>query len=326
MIYILLRLYELFYGANERYHYKDHNRLKWIICVISFVTIRVFFFNYMKILCKLRKALVFKDNINENVIVSLTSFPARINNVWMVIDSICRQDMRPQSINLYLCEKEFQEKTIPTNLKKYIRYGLKVCWVKEEIKPHLKYYYALKDNPHKYVITIDDDIYYRNDLVSRLWEMSQLNKGAVCANRATKILNDTFECMRYNLWGSGQDEPIGVSFNYLALGTCGVIYPPELLRNSDLFDLESIKRNCLKADDLWLKCHEILNKILVATGDFYSQSIEIMGSQKISLRSTNCNDTETSGNDIQWNNLDREYGLINNLKSLVRQEKLFDVV
>ena len=274
----------------------------------------------MKLRHKLNVSPTINGITNDALIVSLTTFPARIDNVWMVIDSICRQDMRPKSINLYLALEEFPNKEIPVTLKKYEEFGLKICWVEKNLKPHNKYYYALKDNPDKYIVTIDDDIYYRDDLISRLWIMSQSNKGCACANRATKILDETFELKKYNQWGVNQSDPYGASFNYLALGTCGVIYPPLLLRNTEMFNVESIMKNCMKADDLWLKCHEILNCIPVATREFYSHSIEIMGSQRISLRSTNCDDTKISGNDIQWKNLDDEYHIIERLTELVKQE------
>lgn len=321
MIRFFLFLYKLSYGTNEKNHYKRSNRLKWLICIITFVAIKFSFFYYMKLRGQLKISPSLKGPVNENIIVSLTSFPARINNVWMVLDSICRQDMRPKSINLYLALEEFPNKEIPVDLKKYDEYGLNICWVDKNLKPHNKYYYALKDNPDKYIISIDDDIYYRDDMISRLWKISQSNKGCVCANRATKILDEALELKKYTQWGVNQSEPYGASFNYLALGTCGVIYPPSLLRETEMFNAESIIKYCMKADDLWLKCHEILNKIPVATGEFYSQSIEIMGSQKISLRSTNCDDTEeSSGNDIQWRNLDNEYHMIERLTELVKQE------
>lgn len=320
MISFLLFLHGLSYGSNEKNHYKSTNKLKWLICVTTFLVVKFLFFYYMKLRGGGKMSPFTIGAVNDDIIVSLTSFPARINNVWMVIDSICRQKMLPASINLYLCEEEFPQKKVPSNLERYEKLGLKIIWVDKNLKPHLKYYYAMRDNPEKYVITIDDDIYYRDDLVSRLWSMSQLNPGVICATRATKILNDKLELGIYNQWGRGQSEPIGTSFNYLALGTFGVIYPPGVFRESGLFNDKSIVRNCLKADDLWLKCHEILCEIPVATGNFYTQSIEIMGSQMVSLRSSNCCETEKGGNDVQWENLDHEYGINEKLIDLVKKE------
>lgn len=321
MIKFLLWVYTLSYGANEKNQYKYKNWIKWIVCVCTFVIIKECFYYYMKIRGFLRTTPNLGTVINDDIIVSLTSFPARINNVWMVVDSICRQKMRPSSINLYLASEEFpnKDKDLPHNLERYKKYGLKVIWVPINLKPHKKYFYAFQEYLDKAVITIDDDVYYRSDLTSRLWNMSQKSGEAICANRVTPILNNDMQLSNYNQWGKDVEVIPGKSFNYLAIGTCGILYPPGTLRNSEVFNIDSINRNCLNADDLWLKCHEILNDVPVMTGDFYCQSIEIMGSQIISLRSTNCN-TVMSGNDIQWNNLDKEYSITGKLRSLVSKE------
>lgn len=328
MIKLFLRLYTLSYGANEKNQYKNNNRIKWIICVCTFVVIKVCFYYYMKIRGFLRLSPHRGKDINDNVIVSMTSFPARIKNVWMVVDSICRQKMRPSSINLYLASEEFpnKENDLPHILRRYEKYGLRIVWVSKNLKPHKKYYYAFQEYPDRAVITIDDDVYYRDDLVSRLWSMSQKSGGAICANRVTPILNNEKQLSNYSQWGKGVYVISGESFNYLAIGTCGILYPPDFLRNSEVFNIDSINKNCLNADDLWLKCHEILAKVPVATGSFYSHSIEILGSQSISLQSTNCDDTVLSGNDIQWINLDREFSITEKLRELVANEKMMTEV
>ena len=270
MINFLLWLYTLSYGANEKNHYKNRNKFIWVICICTFVVIKIVFNYYIKVRGLLKSPPRIGDVVNEDVIVSLTSFPARINNVWMVVDSICRQKMRPASINLYLAEEEFpnKDKDLPHNLKRYRKYGLRIVWVADNLKPHKKYYYAFQEFPDKAIITIDDDIYYRDDVITRLWNISKKNKNTVCANRVTPILDNEQKLLNYNEWGKGIEVKPGKTFNYLAIGTCGIFYPPKVLRNSEVFNLDSIYRNCLRADDLWLKCHEILNNIPVATGDF----------------------------------------------------------
>lgn len=322
MIKFLLYLYKVSFGANEKNSYKVNSPIKWFLSVSFYVVVRFLFNNYVKARGLLNLSTKMEGLINEQIVVSLTTFPARIGNVWMVIDSICRQKMRPFTINLYLSEKDFLNKhSIPKSLEKYQKMGLKICWVKENLMPHKKYYYAFQDYPDKYVITVDDDTYYRDDMISRLWSMNSYQDKVVCANRATPILNKKLQLLTYNQWGKENKAVPGVSFNYLAIGTCGVLYPPHILREATVFDKDSIYRNCLRADDLWLKCHELLNKIPVKTGDFYSQSIDIPDSQTHSLRSINCNDSIRSGNDIQWANLNREYGLNKILLHLVMDEK-----
>lgn len=324
MIKFLLWLYTLSYGANEKNQYKNNNRIKWIVCVCTFFVIKVCFYYYMKIRGFLRLSPHRGKDINDNVIVSMTSFPARIKNVWMVVDSICRQKMRPSSINLYLASEEFPNKVndLPHILRRYEKYGLRIVWVPENLKPHKKYYYSFQEFPDKAVITIDDDIYYRDDMISRLWKISREEKKTICANRVTPILNSKFELSKYNDWGKDQNVTPGMSYNYLAIGTCGVLYPPNVLREKKVLEADSIIRNCLDADDLWLKCHEILNEIPVKTGPFYCQSIELLGSQSVSLNTSNCDDTVMSGNDIQWGKLNEVYSVSNKLINLVKTENL----
>ena len=59
----------------------------------------------------------------------------------------------------------------------------------------------------------------------------------------------------------------------------------------------------LKADDLWLKAHEILQNIEVVAGEYYCIGPSILGAQKVNLMSTNCD----GENDIQWKKLCEYY-------------------
>ena len=86
MIKFLLELHRLSYGSNEHYKYKETNKIKWIICVVVYISTRCLFFYYMKLREMFRINPSFKGIVNDEIVVSLTSFPARINNVWMVID------------------------------------------------------------------------------------------------------------------------------------------------------------------------------------------------------------------------------------------------
>ena len=52
---------------------------------------------------KLHKSL----KSNRRIVVSLTSFPIRINKLWIVIESILRQDYKPDKIILWLSKEQF---------------------------------------------------------------------------------------------------------------------------------------------------------------------------------------------------------------------------
>ena len=112
--------------------------------------------------------------VNNQLVVSFTTYPARIDNVWMVVDSIVRQTMRPFVIELWLSEENFPQKELelPLTLMKYkLRGFLDIKWVKEDLKPHKKYFYSFLQHKDKFVVTIDDDLYYRRDMIALLWKI-----------------------------------------------------------------------------------------------------------------------------------------------------------
>ena len=45
----------------------------------------------------------------DGLVVSLTTFPARIDNLWMVLDSLFRQRTRPDKIVVALTQEEFPQ-------------------------------------------------------------------------------------------------------------------------------------------------------------------------------------------------------------------------
>ena len=86
----------------------------------------------------------------HNVVVSLTSFPERINEVELSIKSLIHQTVRPEKIILWLAKKQFENVKIPSNLRNLCQYGLEICFCEEDILAHKKYYYSME----KLVITI----------------------------------------------------------------------------------------------------------------------------------------------------------------------------
>ncbi|RHA76497.1 glycosyltransferase [Phocaeicola coprophilus] len=323
MISFLLAVHEYFYGNNALYCYKKTNKIMWIISyVISLICCKslylyLYIIKFLNIYPSTRNSVV-----NQDIVVSLTSFPKRIDDVWMVVDSMCRQTMQPSIICITLSVKEFpeKEKNLPSRLLQYKKYGLKILWIENNLRPHNKYWAAMRKYSDKYIITIDDDIYYRQDLVAHLWELSQKFKDCVCTNNAASILNEDLELLSYNYWQSKNVISNYPSHNYIAKGYNGVIYPPSILKNKEAFNEELIAQTCLRADDLWLKANELINNVKVVKGDYYPTAIELSGSQKIALRRTNTNHINNE-NDKQWAHIDAELNITQLLQDLVRSEK-----
>lgn len=323
MIEFLLAIHKYFYGNNALHYYKKTNKIMWILSYIMSLVCCKSLYLYLCILKLLNIYPSIRNTmINKDIVVSLTSFPKRINDVWMVIDSMCRQTMQPSVICITLSEKEFpqKEKNLPLRLLQYKKYGLKILWTKNDLKPHKKYWTVMRQYPDKYIITIDDDIYYRKDLVTHLWDLSQKFKNSVCANNVASILNKDLEFVSYNQWQYKNVISNHPSHNYIAKGNGGIIYPPFVFKNQEAFNEDLIIQTCLKADDLWLKANELINNVKVVKGDYYSTAIELSGSQKVALMKTNTSNINNE-NDKQWAQIDAKLNITQLLQDLVKSEK-----
>ena len=234
-------------------------------------------------------------NGQGDIVVSLTSFPDRIGNVWMVIDLLMRQKTRPADIVLCLYEGDFPEHKLPKSLDPYILRGLTIFWARTNLMPHLKYYFTFRREMQgacRCVVTVDDDLLYAPDTLSRLAAMHKQYPDAICANITKKIKGDD-----YSSWES-VNVPGKPSLDKIALGYGAVLYPSSFYAFSrKLYDKRLINSLCLKADDLWLKYIEGGQRVKVVTGEFFAVPPEMPFSQRVTLRFGN---VSNGGNNEVW--------------------------
>lgn len=246
----------------------------------------------------------------KKIIVSLTSYPARLPTVHLAIKSILNQTYKPDKIILYL-DDDVDIDTIGSKLVSLKQYGLTIAKRPENIKPHKKYYYAIKEHPDDIVITVDDDKTYNKLVLESLVRSYERNPESVSAISAAKILiNENGEIAPYSekSWRI-EKSLLGRPSKQLSVYGCGgVLYPPYCM-SDELFNLENIKKYSLGNDDIWLNIMQILNntKIILLSNhkSLYSRE-SIFGSQKTSLRVSN---EYNKSNDIYWMNLIRKYNI-----------------
>jgi len=242
---------------------------------------------------------------HEKIVVSLTTIPSRLHAVVYPIKCMLVQTMRPDKIILWLGEN-VKDSMLSKELLALKQYGLEIRYV-EDVGPHTKYYYALQEYKDSLVITIDDDVFYRRDLVEELYKTHMTNPGCVCAFWIWKMKftynGIPYPYKKYYLgYGDVDLEP---SHKLIALGVGGVLYPKACL-DERAFDLDSLKRISLKNDDIWLKAMEIINDVKVARvpgNNFYQPTVE--NTQDIALLIDN-NDW---GNDRWIKNVFKEFRL-----------------
>lgn len=198
-----------------------------------------------------------KPRENE-VIASLTSFPARFETLPLVIESIFRQTYKPDKICLYL-DKDVTEEQIPEQLLKLRAKGLSIIIGGENIRSHKKYYYAMLDNPDAVIVTFDDDDLYRCDTIEKLMKAYKRYPKCVSCMRAHEMVFGTRNEIRpYKEWNFVSTETPGKPrMDLLATGVGCVLYPPHCMSN-ELFNLDMIRKLDCVSDDIWLKVMQIL--------------------------------------------------------------------
>ena len=211
----------------------------------------------------------------KRVIVSLTSFPTRINKVWLVIESILRQSHKPDKIILWLSKEQFSSlDSLPKNLTSLKKRGLQIRLCDDDLRSHKKYYYAFKEFPDDIVITIDDDIIYSPKLLTNLILLNNNFPESICCNHASEILIEAEQLCSYDKWNN-VDIKVTNTNKLMPIGVGGVLYPPNSLIDR-VFDIDVFSNYCFLADDIWLNIMARLKKTKVSKSSYKSHYLPIM--------------------------------------------------
>lgn len=198
----------------------------------------------------------FREKILERqhrAVVSLTSYPARFAVLPKVLNSLLSQTIRPSRIVLTLAKEDVA--MLPDEVKRYIDSGaVRLLVADEDLKPHNKYFWTMKEYQNYAVITVDDDIIYQPTMVETLLRGYWSHPDCVIARRVHKI--ERFDCaiLPYDQWTQRCKTVLEPSSELLATGVGGVLYPPNILGLSEN-NLSEIK-DVLFADDIYLKALE----------------------------------------------------------------------
>lgn len=252
---------------------------------------------------------------NSKIIVSLTTYPARIGGVWLTAASLLQQTMKPCKVILWLAKEQFPQRKIPGNLEKLKKRGLEIRFC-EDLKPHKKYYYAMREYPDYYIVTADDDIFYPENHIEGLWKGHEKYPDTIIAHWSHQILmNDQGGFQPYNDWLDNEES--APQFATLAVGCNGVLYPPGCLP-SDAFQRQKIEKYVLYTDDLWLKCMEILKGYKAVN----CNETSLIYFNQLSTRNAGLwksNTGNRGNNDMSWENLMHLYPEV---KEKLMEEKI----
>ncbi len=233
----------------------------------------------------------------EKIIVSLTTFPKRINIVKYAIMSLMIQTVLPDRIILWLSKEQFLEQIIPSTLVELVEKGIEVKFVEGDLKSHKKYFYALqKQKADELVITYDDDLIYEKNSIEKLVSLHNKYPNSIICNRAHEIKHNNSDFFPYSTWMVRSNEGVNKPSHKLIPSTGnGCLYPYNCMR-AETFDENLIKNYAFSADDIWIGVNSFLSGTkLVRTKKTIATLVPIMNSQEEAL--TNFNDLE-GGNEM----------------------------
>lgn len=249
------------------------------------------------------KSGVTSEKRGQKIIVSLTSYPARIETVWLTIETLLRQTVKPDAVILWLADEQFPDKeALPEKLKLQVTRGLQIRFCEKDLKSHKKYFYVMQEYPEDIVILADDDIFYPYDMIDKLMKMHAEYPSDICAC-TTQVIYPSIEADPIMWRNPRVDEPIIHSSQVQVFTGSGSLYPPHsLLENA--FDCDEIMQCCPYADDMWLTFKALANGTKITSfRKWRSFPVMIYETSKNSLWNINYSEGQ---NDTQWNNL-KEY-------------------
>lgn len=189
----------------------------------------------------------------QQIIVSLTSFPAAIPYAVQAIRSILSGSMLPDKIVLYLDTQKFPDRKLPSELEALTAESplLEVRFDPAEIRSYKKLLPALRDFPEDVIVTIDDDIRYRPDTLRRLVRLHKRLPDAIIAHRARRIKPGMpYSAWRKYKWYDFIFRRIHYSRLAMQTGVGGVLYPPHSL-DETMLDAARFMAIAPTNDDVW---------------------------------------------------------------------------
>ena len=247
---------------------------------------------------------------NENdVIVSLTSFPERMYEIHYTLYSLLNQSVKPAKVVLWLAKDQFPnyEEDIPQKVLDLRKNGLDIEWT-DNIYSYKKLIPTLSKYPDRIIVTADDDVYYEEDWLKKLLDAYGENKDCVVCHRAHRLKLDKNGIAPYKKWDK-KIKNTNPSYKNFFTGIGGVLYPPHSLFK-DVLNEKLFTELAPKADDVWFWAMAVLNntKICVAKNcikemTYINPERERGLTNEITLFSQN----KKGGNDLQLKQIINHY-------------------
>lgn len=270
--------------------------------------------------------LNYREKYRPDIIVSLTTYPARVKFVHIPIEEMLNQTIKADKVILWLAKEQFPnlENDLPDTLIDLQKRGLSIRWCDEDLKSHKKYFYAIQEFKESIIITIDDDLHYTPYLLEILLDSYKKYPRAVSAMRTHLMIQDKNDMQKIAPYSEWKKEYSSLqlipSMQLFATSGAGTLFPPYCM-NEEVFNKEVITTHCLYADDILLKIAQVMYNTPVVLADIHQRLTYVEGTQDEGLWKEN---VDGGRNDLQLENLLKLYNKVgcSDEESIVR--RIFD--
>lgn len=226
----------------------------------------------------------------EQVIVSMTSFPAAIGFAARAVQSILNGSVLPDKLVLYLTFSQFTDTKIPDSLLKLAEESpvFEIRDYPRDIRSYRKLIPALRDFPDAVIVTVDDDVAYHPDMLRDLLDLHAMQPDAVLAHRAKRIKPGApYRKWPKYRWYDFVFRKIHRNVHNIQTGVGGVLYPPHALRQ-EMIDEDIFTRIAPTTDDLWFWAAAVANGRCVIPVPFGHNKPRGLGKpRELSLKTVN---------------------------------------
>lgn len=212
--------------------------------------------------------------MSQNIVITMTSYPARINNVAHAIYTfLTTQTVKPDIFYLWLSVSEFPNKEydLPIELLKICNYfNIQLKWINDNEYCH-KRWYVYPDHFEDFVFSIDDDTNYDPNLIG------SIVSNIIPENTIFNIFKDQtylgiysgIHLVKYKL---AVDNTESIYKTYL--GQC--VFPPKTFPlNAFTEEMIKIRKNiCPICDESWFNPFLKYNDTKIASLDYNQNIIE----------------------------------------------------
>ena len=225
--------------------------------------------------------------VPANVVISFTSFPLRIGKVWLVVESLLRQTVKPKRIILWLsCDQFPTEAALPRRLLELRERGLEIFLRPGDLRSHKKYFYAATELSTENFMTVDDDCFYDSHIVEDIKNVAEKNTRAVIGRWAKEVFWD--EAEDRPCWGAQLCcDKVSKNLHFGGVGGC---YYPSASLFPGMLKTELFMKHCPLADDIWINvmCRMAGTTMIAVKPRFKTIILPIILLKNITLTEKNC--------------------------------------